>query len=468
MLSYKLDERRVSQRTYIRIPGTCEIIDPLNKVTVSKNIICRNISANSIYFEANELMPLNTEIIVLFQLPKSECVIRVTVKITRLETLEEEKIYGIAAKFVNATEKDRREIRDFVDRLDIHKILDFAISKGASDLHLVAFCSPVLRIFGELEALTDIPELDPDDIQTLVYSIMTRRQRKIFEQQKELDFGIQYDQTNRFRINVHQQKGYTEVAFRLINTQIMSMEELGLPEVVKDLARLREGLVIVAGPNGSGKSTTIAVMVELINNEKKAVVITLERPIEFVHSNIKSIIKQREVGIDTLSFSSALKSCLRQDPNIIIVGELDDLETVKTALIAAESGHLVIASFHAPTTLQTIDRLANMFPPEIRKQALFQLSNCIKAIISQLLIPRKDKQGRILATEVLVTTDAVKRVIRNDELIQLSTIIQTGGAFKMQNMYDSIKRRVEEGVIEAEMGTFYSEEFNKYSRERGL
>jgi twitching motility protein PilT len=242
------------------------------------------------------------------------------------------------------------------------------------------------------------------------------------------------------------------------------MEELALPEVVKDLAMLREGLVIVAGPTGSGKSTTIAVMVELINKEKKAVVITLERPIEFVHPNIKSIIKQREVGIDTLSFSSALKSSLRQDPNVIVVGELDDLETVKTALIAAEAGHLVIASFHAPNTLQAIDRLVNMFPPEIRRQALFQLSNCLKAIVSQLLIPRKDKPGRILTMEALLTTDAVKRLIRSDELIQLPTVIQTGGAFKMQSMHESIKHYVEEGVIAPEMGTFYSEEFTRYSK----
>jgi twitching motility protein PilT len=464
MLNYKFDERRQAQRIYIRIPGNCEIIDPVNKTAKTINIICRNVSADSVYFETEEPLPLGTEANLLFQLPKSEHAIRVTVKVIRLETIEEERIFGVSARYINLAETDALQIKQFVDRLDVNKLFESTISKGASDLHLVAFMPPVLRIYGELEILTDFPKIDSEDIQNLVFSIMTRQQRQIFDQQKELDFGIQFDMNNRFRINVHQQKGYIEASCRLINTQLMSMEELGLPEVVKDLARLRDGLVLVAGPTGSGKSTTMASMVELINKEKKSVVITLERPIEYVHPNYNSIIKQREIGIDTLSFSAALRSSLRQDPNVIVIGELEDLETVKTALIAAESGHLVIASFHSPNTLQAIDRLANMFPPENRKQALFQLSNCIKAILSQLLIPRKDKPGRILTMEVLISNDAVKRIIRNDELIQLPTVIQTGSAFKMQSMFESIKHYVGLGIIDTEMGNFYCEEFSRYSR----
>ncbi|MFH1458126.1 MAG: PilT/PilU family type 4a pilus ATPase [Candidatus Omnitrophota bacterium] len=464
MLSFTLDERRNSQRIFIRIPGTMEITDPVSNSTKIKNVIFRNISAEGIGFETDELLPLNSQATVIFQLPKSGHQLRVSVKVARLESLDEERLFSVGTRFTGILEKDKQEIKDYVERLDINKLLQLTIAKKASDLHLVTFQPPVLRIYGELQILSDLPKLDPEDIHVLVYSIMTKPQRRIFEQYKELDFGIQYDADNRFRINVHQQKGYIEVACRVISSQILTIEELGLPEVVKDLARLRDGLILVAGPTGSGKSTTMAAMVGLINKEKKDVVITLERPIEFVYLNIKSIIKQREIGIDTLSFSSALKSTLRQDPNVIIVGELDDVETVKTALIAAEAGHLVIASFHAPNTLQAIDRLVNMFPPEIRKQALFQLSNSMKAILSQLLIPRKDKQGRVLAMEVLVNTDAVKRIIRNDELIQIPNSIQMGGGFKMQSMHESIRRLVLKGIVDEEMGNFYSSEFTRYSR----
>jgi twitching motility protein PilT len=310
----------------------------------------------------------------------------------------------------------------------------------------------------------DIPKLNTDDITNLVYGLISKQQIIRFEKEKELDFGIQYDALNRFRVNVHQQRGFLEAAFRLITTKISSFEELRLPEVIKDLARQKDGLVLIVGPTGSGKTTTIAAMVELINQERRGVIITLERPIEYIHTNIKSIIKQREVGVDTGSFSVALKSSLRQDPNVIVVGELEDTETIKTALLAAEAGYLVIASFHAPDTMQAIDRLASIFPPENRKQVLSQLGNCIRGIIAQLLIPSKDRKKRVLVTEIVIANDAVRRVIRSDELIQLSTIIQTGASYKMQSMYDSIMRCLDEGIVDEEAALFYSKEFSMYKR----
>jgi len=223
---------------------------------------------------------------------------------------------------------------------------------------------------------------------------------------------------------------------------------LNIPEVVKDLARHKDGLVLIAGPTGSGKTTTIAAMIDLINRERKAVIITLERPIEYVHANIKSIVKQREIGVDTNSFSVALKSTLRQDPNVIVIGELDDAETIKTAFMAAEAGYLVIASFHAPDTVQGIDRLVSAFPIENRRQVLFQLSNCLLGIVSQLLLPRKGSKDRILITEVLIGTDATRKVIRNDQIIHLPTIIQTGASHKMHLMADCIRKFTEQGLIE--------------------
>jgi twitching motility protein PilT len=288
---------------------------------------------------------------------------------------------------------------------------------------------------------------------------MTKQQIKIFEREKELDFGMQYNINNRFRVNIHQQKGYVEATFRSINTKISSFEELKIPERVKDLARQKSGLVLITGPTSSGKTTTIAAMVELINQERKAVIITLERPIEYIHSNIKSIIKQREIGVDTCSFSVALKSSLRQDPNIIVVGELEDMETINTALIAAEAGYLVIASFHSQNTIQAIDRLVGIFPIDNRRQILTQLAYCLKGIVTQLLVPHRDKRGRILATEILIVNDAVRKIIRNDEIIQLPTVIQTGAGYKMHSMEESLSAYYEQGLIDGETFEWYSKEF---------
>ncbi|MBM3253207.1 MAG: PilT/PilU family type 4a pilus ATPase [Candidatus Omnitrophica bacterium] len=460
MSADNLSDRKKSYRVYAQIPITCEIIDPTDKTIRKKSALVRNISSEDVYFEIDEILPLGTEVNIAFQLPRSENVITSTIKISRVEATESETIFGAGAYFVKISDTDREEIRQLVERLDIYKLLELTIKKGASDLHILANQQPVLRIQGEVEML-DYAKLYAEDIPNLLYSIMTKQQIKKFEQDKELDFALQYDMQNRFRINIHQQRGFLEATLRRISTKIHSFDELNLPEVIRDLARQKEGLVLIVGPTGSGKTTTIAAMLDIINNERKGVIITLERPIEYVYSNIKCIIKQREVGIDTNSFSTALKSTLRQDPNIIVVGEIDDVETVRTAIIAAESGHLVIASFHAPNTVQAIDRLTSLFPIENRKHILFQLSRSLKGIVCQLLIPTKNRQDRVLATEIVIVTDALRNIIRNDELFQIPTIIQTGGALRMQSMQQSIKRYLDQGIIDAETAIEYSEEFNR-------
>lgn len=462
MSTYSIFEKRRENRVYIQIPVICELINAKNKAVEEKTVMACDINSGGIYIESDEAMLLNTEINVRFQLPKSSNIISASVKVVRIEAIGENK-FGIGSIFVKLSENDQEEIRQLVERLSINELLAAAIKKNASDLHLLADHSPILRIHGQLEEL-NIPPLDSADIPKMLYSIMNRQQMKRFEREKELDFGFQYNALTRFRVNVHQQRGFIEATFRLINTQVSSFEELRIPEVVKDLARQKDGLIVIAGPTGCGKTTTIAAMVELINQERKAVIITLERPIEYVHTNAKSIIKQREVGIDTVSFSAAIKSTLKQDPNVIVVGEVDDFETVKTALIAAEAGYLVIISFHAPNAVQAIDRLANMFPTESRKNILFQISNTIRGVIAQLLIPRTDKPGRVLTTEVLIANEAVKKVIRNDEFVQLPTIIQTGAHYKMQTMQDSIKRYIEQGIIDMGTEIFYSEAITRSSR----
>lgn len=462
MFSRNLPEKRKEARIYLKIPMQCEILSPENKPVRNKSVSLNNINACGAYFETNEVVPLATNMNVEFSLPHSSRIIKGLMQVVRLEVVSE-NIFGIGALFVNLTEQDKGDIIQFMDKSNISKLFELVVKYDASDLHLLGEQPPILRIGGELKAL-DMPKIHSYEIPNLIYSVMTKEQIHIFEREKELDFGIQHDSANRFRINLHQQRGFLEVAFRRINASIPSFEELNEPEVMKDLTRLTEGLILITGPTNSGKSTTMAAMVELINQERKVVVITLERPIEYVHENAKSIIKQREIGVDTQSFSIALKSSLRQDPNVIVIGELDDTETIKTALIAAEAGFLVIASFHAPNTIQGIERFVNMFPAEIRKQVLAQLANCFKGIICQLLVTRKDKKGRILASEVLTSTDAVKRVIRNDELIQLATLIQTGSAYKMQTMFDSLKKLARSGLIEEETATLYSAQFQTTNR----
>lgn len=331
-----LSEKRRSYRVHIEIPVTIDIIDEKTKGVLTKTFMIMDINTEGLYFVSDEPISLNRELNISFQLPKTSNPIRATLKVMRVENRESN--YGIGGMFTNLTDNDKEAIKTLVERLNIHRLLELALSKNASDLHLVTGMPPVLRISGEIE-ISNLPSLDGDEIVNVLYSIMNKQQIKKFEQEKELDFGIQYDIQTRFRVNLHQQRGFTEATFRLINTKISSFEDLNIPSVIKELASLKDGLVLITGPTGSGKTTTIATMVEYINRQRKAMIITLERPIEYVFLNNKSIIKQREIGIDTTSFSIALKGTLRQDPNVIVIGELDDAETAKTALVAAEAGY---------------------------------------------------------------------------------------------------------------------------------
>lgn len=463
MSTYNVNDRRKNYRVYNPIPVVCEITDPQSRSVKKLTLMAKDVSSSGIYFEFGEALPLNIEMKVEFTLPKTSVAINASIKINRIESTDSVNTFGIGATFTEIQDKDRQEIEKFTECLNIEKLLEITVRKGASDLHLLAQQVPALRIHGDIEPI-DLPRISSDEITKILYSTLSKQQIKKFEQEKELDYGLQYDADNRFRVNLHQQRGFTEATLRLINTRIPSFEELQIPDAIKNLARLKDGLVLISGPTGSGKTTTIAAMVDLINKEKKGVIITLERPIEFVHANIKSIIKQREVGIDTGSFSMALKSSLRQDPDVIVIGEIDDIETVKTAIIAAETGHLVIASFHATDSIQAIDRLAGIFPQESRKQILSQLSHCLQGIVTQILLPRKDKLGRLLACEVVFANDAVKRIIRRDELVQLTTAIQTGTAFKMHSMVDSIKKYLSQGILDEEASKSYLDEVNKYYR----
>jgi twitching motility protein PilT len=331
-------------------------------------------------------------------------------------------------------------------RMEIRDLLMLCIQKDASDLHLTEKEPPILRIDGKLYRTNTTP-LTKDDTKKMVYSILNNSQKEILERDLELDFSIALPEMDRFRVNVHLQRGVVEAAFRHVPLRIPNIEELGLSNIVIDLARKPNGLVLVTGPTGMGKTTTLAAMIDLINNEKEALIICIEDPIEFMHINKKSIIKQREVYTDTRSFAEALRHALRQDPNVIVVGEMRDLETISTALTAAETGHLVLATLHTPDAPQTIERIIDVFPPHQQQQIKLQLANCLQGVVSQLLLPMASGKGRVLATEIMLGTSGIRNLIREQEIEQIPTLMQTGSQYGMKTMDKSLKELYQKGLI---------------------
>ena len=330
--------------------------------------------------------------------------------------------------------------------MDLRDLLLLSIEKKASDLHLTDGTPPVLRVDGKL-LLTRMPPLNREEMKKMIYSILTDSQKEKFEKDFELDFSLSLPGLDRFRANIHIQRGAVEAAFRRIPIFIPKIDELGLPTVVCDLARRPNGLVLITGPTGMGKTTTLAAMIDLINQEKSSLITCIEDPIEYVHYNKKCIIKQREVYSDTHSFAEALKRCLRQDPDIIVVGEMRDLETISTTLTAAETGHLVLATLHTPDAPQTIERIIDVFPPHQQQQVRLQLSDCLQGVVSQLLLPRASGIGRVLATEIMTATASVRNLIREQAVEQIPTVIQTGGQFGMKSMDKSLKELYQSGII---------------------
>jgi len=332
---------------------------------------------------------------------------------------------------------------------DMRELFNTAFAKRASDIHLTEHAPPMIRIDGSLQPLPLAP-LTRADTKRLIYSILTDRQKAQFERELELDMSIDVQGLGRFRVNVHLQRGSVEAALRLVPSEIRSLQELGLPPIVAELARKPNGLVLITGPTGVGKTTTLAAMVDLINHERRHHIVIIEDPIEYVHKNHLSIIKQREVYADTKSFSAALVHCLRQDPNMIVVGELRDLETMSTALTAAETGHLVLATLHTADAAQTIDRILDVFPPYRQDEIKVQLSECLQGVVCQQLLPRADKPGRVLAYEVMVATMAVRNLIREHATEQILTVLQTGGQYGMCTMDACIKTLYDRKLISYE------------------
>lgn len=330
---------------------------------------------------------------------------------------------------------------------EIYSLLKQMKEKKASDLHIVAGSPPAFRIDGYLQRGKE-EKLTPEESKLLIYSLMNEEQQRKFEEQHELDFSLGIPGIGRFRVNVHFQRGSVASAIRWVPYSVPSISELHLPPILEELALKDKGLVLVTGPTGCGKSTTLASMVEVINRKKAVHIITIEDPIEYLHSHKKSIIEQKEVGTDTLMFANSLKYSLRQDPDVILVGEMRDLETIALALTAAETGHLVLATLHTPDAPQAIDRIIDIFPPYQQSQIRLQLSISLEAVITQKLLLRKYGKGRIPVVEILIATSAVRNLIRSGKTHQLYTTMETGAQFGMRTMDQALRELVRKDYID--------------------
>jgi twitching motility protein PilT len=340
--------------------------------------------------------------------------------------------------------------REQTEAVAIMELLEVVLERGASDLHITSGTPPTIRVHGSLQRLDQYPKLTPEELQRMIYSILAQKQRERLEQELELDVSYSLPGKARFRVNVYFQRDALGAAFRLIPFEIKSIEDLGLPMQIEEFARLPRGLVLVTGPTGSGKSTTLASLVDVINEERDVHIMTVEDPIEFLHRHKRALVNQREVGHDTTSFAQALKHVLRQDPDVILVGEMRDLETISTALTAAETGHLVFATLHTQDAPQTIDRIIDVFPPFQQQQVRVQLAVTLQGIVTQQLLATVDGRGRAASAEVLIATPAVRNLIREAKIHQIYSLMQAGGKFGMQTMDASLAQLVRAGKISRE------------------
>jgi twitching motility protein PilT len=331
--------------------------------------------------------------------------------------------------------------------LELAELLSIAVEKGASDLHLTAGRPPVLRIHGDLTFIEGKPVLTKETMPVLLEPALTAERKEELERNGQVDFSYGLPGLGRFRVNVFRQRSTVSAVMRLIPYEIPAFERLGLPEVVKDFTEKNRGMVLITGPTGSGKSTTLACLIDIINTNRSCHIITLEDPIEYLHNHKRSLINQREIGTDTVSFAGALRAALREDPDVILVGEMRDFETIQTALTAAETGHLVFATLHTNDATQTVDRIIDVFPPYQQAQVRIQLSLTLQGIVSQQLLPRADIPGRVLACEVLIATSAVRNIIREGKTYQLPTVMQTGGKLGMQTMDKSLQNLYRQRLI---------------------
>lgn len=350
--------------------------------------------------------------------------------------------------------------------MDIIQLLEFSMKKGASDLHLSSGSPPMMRVHGEMKKI-NIPNFTKDDIHYMIYDIMNDEHKKRFEENKEIDFSCQLGGIGRFRVNIFFQQNGEAAVFRTIPTKIRTFEELKLPEVIRMLADKEKGMILVTGPTGSGKSTTLAAIIDYINKTRKGHIITIEDPIEFVHESLNCMVNQREIGANTHSFANALRSALREDPDVILVGEMRDLETISLAITSAETGHLVFGTLHTSSAGKTVDRIIDVFPTNQQQQIRAMFAESIEGVIAQKLLPRKDGKGRVAALEIMLGTPAIRNLIREGKTFQIPSMIQTGINVGMQSLDYSLKNMVNEGIVDSAVAVHYAQDRKSFEASLG-
>ncbi len=347
--------------------------------------------------------------------------------------------------------------------IKIEMLLEECVRRNASDLHIQYGLPPILRVDGALTPITGMPNLNEEMVRSLVFATLDEDQQKILIKDKEFDYSFAFGDIARFRVNAFHERGKLAAAFRLIPNQIKSINDLGMPAIVETFANFPRGLVLVTGPTGSGKSTTLAALIDRINREKSSHIITIEDPIEFTHRSMRSVIVQREVHYDTFSFAAALRSVLREDPDVVLIGEMRDLETIQAAITIAETGHLVFATLHTNSAAQSIDRMIDVFPAHQQPQVRSQLANMLMAICAQRLVPAIGG-GRVVAAEIMVANSAIRTLIRDGKTHQIDTAIQTGADQGMQTMDRTLAKLVQTGVITYDSARDYAVDINELNR----
>ena len=443
-------ENRRNPRRNIRIPVFCWKIEDDRQKDNGIEIRTKDISAEGLAFYSSQIYSINTILIVDIFLPNQKKPISCKLKVVSLETTANKEEYVIGASLFDLQSKDRLLLASAVDKMDLYLLLESVLAGEASDLHLTIGRPPMVRRNGRILPMA-AEVIEEGQVEAMLYPLLTQEQIAYFESNKELDFAFSPNLNSRFRVNLHKQKGYVEAVLRSVPTVVKIFEDLGLPvEAMQSFCHVKSGLILIAGKTGGGKTTTLSAMVNYINQHQEKVIITVEDPIEYIFKSEKSIVRQRELGTDTRSYAEALRRGLRQDPDVICVGEILNSECLMAAMRAAETGHVVITTVHAPDTVSAIERIVNLFQSEHAVSVRQQLSSCLVGILAQKLLPAV-QDTRVLATELLLNNSAIKHLIREGQYSQIGNILQTSRAVGMQTFQASVNALYEEGLIDEEV-----------------
>jgi len=438
---------RRNPRRRVRVPVLCWESHDINKIGQGKEIKTKDLSIDGLGFYSDKIYPSGTELSIDIYLPGYEKPILSKIRVVRVDAVINNEEYVIGAVFMDIQIEDKAKIESAINRMNIYFLLENVLKGGASDLHLTVGRPPMVRKEGRILTMA-AERIDEGQVEAMLYPLITTDQIESFEKNKEFDFAFSPDLTSRFRVNLHWQKGFVEAALRSIPLGVKTFEELGLPvEQMEKFCKERSGLILIAGTTGSGKTTTMSAMVNYINSALEQVVITIEDPIENIFKSQNSIIKQRELGSDTKSYTEALRRVLRQDPDVICVGELLDGECLQAAMRAAETGHLVISTIHAPSTTQAIERVINFFPPEHAGAISQQLSSCLVGILYQVLIPGR-MGGLMMGSELLINNNAMKNLIREAKYSLMGNVLQTGRSQGMYTLKNNLTELYSKGLID--------------------